>query len=383
MKRGEKQGNATKKQWTKSRVPNLVKYVPTGAYFGRSKVGNRLVYQSLETFDCETAVNKLPNFMAKIAKQRAARKKNPGKILFRELYQIYREQTERDPELKPASKKARLNSLKRLESTWPKLAGRTPGSLSYDDVEAWTRQLKRNGTNYTPPGAKKAIAGNSSSSINKSVHTLQRLLDLAVRRGLAVENVARIKGLTQQETAAKGHIPSKEEFSRIAADLDRSESGKPFAFGVRFVAYTGCRINEATAVTWRDIDFEKEEVAIRGTKTQTSYRTLPMSSALRALLEKRLAQVKKVAPKEYLDLKVLGVSSLNKRLAEICKKIGIPKITNHDLRDYFITTCLEAGIPVHAVATWVGHKDGGALLLKRYAHLRDQHSIEVARKLQF
>lgn len=40
------------------------------------------------------------------------------------------------------------------------------------------------------------------------------------------------------------------------------------------------------------------------------------------------------------------------------------------------------GIDVRTVAGWLGHKDGGVLLLRRYAHLRDAHSLESAARLK-
>jgi hypothetical protein len=32
---------------------------------------------------------------------------------------------------------------------------------------------------------------------------------------------------------------------------------------------------------------------------------------------------------------------------------------------------------------WLGHRDGGALAMKVYGHLRDQHSSEMAQKVTF
>jgi hypothetical protein len=32
---------------------------------------------------------------------------------------------------------------------------------------------------------------------------------------------------------------------------------------------------------------------------------------------------------------------------------------------------------------WLGHKDGGALAMKVYGHLRDQHSVNMAQRVSF
>ena len=36
------------------------------------------------------------------------------------------------------------------------------------------------------------------------------------------------------------------------------------------------------------------------------------------------------------------------------------------MRHLFITRCMELNINVRVIADWVGHNDGGALILKRY-----------------
>jgi hypothetical protein len=59
------------------------------------------------------------------------------------------------------------------------------------------------------------------------------------------------------------------------------------------------------------------------------------------------------------------------------------RITHHDLRHLFATRCIESGVDIPTVSRWLGHKDGGALAMKVYGHLRDQHSVEMAQKVTF
>ena len=57
--------------------------------------------------------------------------------------------------------------------------------------------------------------------------------------------------------------------------------------------------------------------------------------------------------------------------------------THHDFRHFFVTTCIEAGVDIPTVAKWVGHRDGGALLMRTYTHVRDAHSARMAFKVKF
>lgn len=122
---------------------------------------------------------------------------------------------------------------------------------------------------------------------------------------------------------------------------------------------------------------------IPGGKTDAADRKIPMANQLGKLLMPEFQKVEKICKLDTREVKIMPVSTLNKRLKAACEALGIEYFTNHDIRDYYVTTALEAGIPVHTVAAWLGHVDGGALLLKRYAHLRDQHSAEQVKKLNF
>ena len=66
-----------------------------------------------------------------------------------------------------------------------------------------------------------------------------------------------------------------------------------------------------------------------------------------------------------------------------CDVLGIPRFTHHDLRHLFATRCIESGVDIPTVSRWLGHKDGGALAMKVYGHLRDQHSTEMAARVTF
>ena len=68
------------------------------------------------------------------------------------------------------------------------------------------------------------------------------------------------------------------------------------------------------------------------------------------------------------------------RAAEV---LNVPRITHHDLRHLFATKCIESGVDIPTVSRWLGHKNGGALAMRVYGHLRDEHSDAMAQKVQF
>jgi len=70
-------------------------------------------------------------------------------------------------------------------------------------------------------------------------------------------------------------------------------------------------------------------------------------------------------------------------LNRACEKVGVDRITHHDLRHLFATRCIESGVDIPTVSRWLGHKDGGALAMKTYGPLRREHSITQAQKVSF
>lgn len=53
----------------------------------------------------------------------------------------------------------------------------------------------------------------------------------------------------------------------------------------------------------------------------------------------------------------------------------------HDLRHYFASRCVMAGIDYMTIAAWLGHQDGGILIGKVYGRLADEHKKQQAEKL--
>ena len=138
-------------------------------------------------------------------------------------------------------------------------------------------------------------------------------------------------------------------------------------------------------MTWNRIDWNKNTLRIPNSKTRhagsaqtaESNRVVPMIGEMVTLL-KLLAE----KPHQPED-RICGVGECEKSLSHACRKLNISRITHHDLRHLFATKCIEAGVDIPTVSRWLGHKDGGALAMKVYGHIRDMHSQEMAQKVKF
>ena len=103
-----------------------------------------------------------------------------------------------------------------------------------------------------------------------------------------------------------------------------------------------------------------------------------MTGALKSLL-RRLKAERNPAPSDPLSI----VHDVKKCLATVCRNLGPPRFIHYDLRHFFATTCIESGVDIPTLSRCLGHKDGGALAMRVYGHLRQEHSLSAIKKVLF
>ena len=177
-------------------------------------------------------------------------------------------------------------------------------------------------------------------------------------------------------------LPEPSEFTGLVENLRKGSGawGQRVADTVEFLAYSGMRIrSEAIWVTWVDVDWQRKQIIVRGhpeTGTKNSeLRRIPIVPNMESLLQRLQARLGSVP-----EGPILQVHQCDEALTRACKEVGISRLTHHDLRHLFATRCIESGVDIPTVSRWLGHKDGGALAMKTYGHLRNEHSHRWPRK---
>jgi len=271
-----------------------------------------------------------------------------------------------DHTLREGSKLYRQNCIKALRRTWPELDALYPAKITETDCRAWAGRF---------------AAKYDARFFNNTLGTLRHILE---RAGIGHdENPARkVKrlGVKQKEL----HLPEAKEFESMIINIETSGAGqsKHCANFARFLAFSGCRLNEARLVRWQDVNFENNEIRVHNSKSakttsKPDFRFVPIIPPLLELL-KRLKQ-SNPAPQDS----VCAVGECEKSLTRACKLLEIPRITHHDLRHLFATRCIESGVDIPTLSRWLGHSDGGALAMKTYGHLRREHSAAMAQRVTF
>jgi len=388
-----------KSPWEKTAVQCLLRNRHSGKYYGRFTVSGKQKWVSLDTDVLTVAKLRLPDEAAKIEKTRGAEAHvEAGSGNVGELMEIYLARARENPDLKPATIVTRETAVKKVEKTWPGIKDLDPAKITAARVQDWAARFKRQGTGFVPPQAKKALKGNSASSVNRAIDVLRHVLDIAVERGQIHSNPVAVKPregrLKKKVTPKKLILPTRAEAEEIIRQMRVSGEhggwGAEAAFLCLFLMMTGARIGEIPHITWKCVRWTRKEIYLPGYKTETSDRIIPLFGELESVLKEIVAWRKAVARHRKDGQTFLGptdsifrIKECQKSIDAACAQTGVHRITHHDWRHLFATICIESGVDIPTVSRWLGHNDGGVLAMKTYGHLRRDHSQQAAQKVHF
>ena len=367
MKTSEK--TAPVKTWEKTSQQNLVRH-KSGRYYARTFGNNKEIWKSPRTTHFSVAKARLAEFLREQReKQVATANQSSAKMTFAEALAIHLQNQADDVTIKPGTRHYWTQIFTSLLKSWPGLDERELRRITKTDCTDWARKFRK-------------LA--SSTRYNNTLAGLRRVFEIAIEAGIIYSNPAakleRVPVRAKQLT-----LPSRAEFLQLVEAVERAGAwcSRDCADFLRGLAFTGCRKSEAAGIKWRDLDFATGEIVVRGdaiTGTKNwRVRRVPMIPDARALFQRMRAERADESPND----KVFRVNEAQNAINSAVRKLSLPRITHHDLRHLFATIGIEAGVDIPTVSRWLGHKDGGALAMKTYGHLRREHSIAQAQKVSF
>jgi integrase len=181
------------------------------------------------------------------------------------------------------------------------------------------------------------------------------------------------------------------EFDRLiaAARTHCKKNGEQLADYLRFLAFSGAREQEALRIKWDDVDFARKRVTIGADQLSKNWesRTVEFNPQLDTLLRKmrrrRAPDCAWLFPSPHRGPRDEHARSFRESLKMARKAAGLEWVGFHDLRHYFCSMCVMAGLDFMTIAAWLGHEDGGILVGKVYGHLLDEHRQKAAKLVHF
>lgn len=359
-------GKRSKQEWRPTTTPGLVYYVGSDGrkhYHGRLKVRGKPLRESLHT-------TKLP--------------------VARERFRKWRDKVDNSPNVEEGSC---LDAL--FDPVMDEVKNRKGGSPNtYDCYKRCVQRLRTNtpdfikislqnldATEDVAPALSildKKYAGNT---INNVLTVLYLTLKYAVKKGF-MTRVQRLDLLDEMKTRPRGKrtpwLPEMAMLQKIRKIMYEHYGRCSGDSGPMFdtLWLTGARINSVRHLQVADVDFANNRIHFRIAKYGPYYQ--PLMPELREVLLAHIKR-KKLGPNDNL----FEIESVSSRLGRACRKLKIPHLCQHDMRHLFATLAIQKGVDIPTVASWLGHKDGGALLMETYSHLLDDHSQVQSKKMVF
>jgi integrase len=335
----------------------LYRDVTSGIYYALVKRSGKQYRLSLRTKDRKLAERRLTGYREKIG--HLSKRSGENKITFEQLALRWLDTLKAS--LKPMSLIRREVSLRQIMRF---LGPLTVRNLTSRACEEW---------------AAKRSPGISASTYNNERDCIIAIMTYAKREGMILDNPAEV--LTRRKLPrVQIVIPTQAQFATLIGTLRGLDRRYYDAANLlELLAYSGMRLNEATSLRWRDVNFTNTRFVVTGGDAGTKnheVREVPLFPAMAAFLTKLRGGN---AIDE--DALVIGINSAKNAIEQACKRAALPSFTHHSMRHYFVSNAIEKNIDFKVIASWIGHKDGGLLVAKTYGHLRDSHSHEMAKRM--
>ena len=254
-------------------------------------------------------------------------------------------------------------------------------------LQSYVTELLRQGNAITGTGL-------SANTVNGIITVIQNSLKLACTIGESEKYIAdKIKRPKTSEKEVSCFTAAEQKKIERAVLAGKRQK----MFGIVLCLYTGLRIGELLALTWKDIDFIKGVLSVNKTihdgkdengricsiigvpKTQSSVRSIPLPKQLIPVLKK----IKKETESEYVvsdKRRGVSVRVYQRNFSVLLKRIGVPHKGFHALRHTFATRTLECGMDVKTLSEILGHKSA-TTTLNRYVHSMADYKKEMMNKL--
>lgn len=277
------------------------------------------------------------------------------------------------PHIKEASYVKYTNSLNNY--IYPAFSGRKLESITRAEVSAFCTMLAETGGKAGTGLSPKTVA--DTMSILRSIFnyaSMEKEIDVATITGISVKlpkSTIRVFTIAEQQRL--------DDFLRN--DLN------PCHLGILLCMYTGLRVGEICALSWRDISRDepilkvdktlqriqqvdsngkKTKIVVSPPKSDSSIRVIPLPNDIYSLLQEN-----RRSDEAYiltgLSRRFMEPRLLQSRFKKVLTILGIENANFHTLRHTFATRCVELGFDIKSLSEILGHSTVN-ITLNRYVH---------------
>ena len=258
----------------------------------------------------------------------------------------------------------------------PLLGSMKVSTVTRADVERFMHAVADGETARRAKLPKKRALSNvrgGKGAASRTLGLLGAIFAYAERKRMVAQNPAR--GVIRYADGKRDRRLDDAEYAALGRALAALEADMwpPAVACARFLALTGWRSGEATALRWRDIDLARRTARLSATKTGESLR--PLSAAACDVLR---AQGPGAADAlVFPPSRGEGPMDVKVHWRRIHKAAGLPRdVTPHVLRHSFASVAADLGMSESTIAALLGHRTGS--VTARYTHHADAVLIAAA-----
>jgi integrase len=225
--------------------------------------------------------------------------------------------------------------------------------------------------------------GKAPATVNRHLASLKAVLRRAARDWGALPQVPSIQ-----------LFRLRNQRYRWLTDAEESRLLKASAPHLRdllvFLLDTGARLSEATSLTWRDVQLDREPRAmVKFMDTKSGLpRSVPLTRRAKEVLsrlrqacpegERRVFLHRQTGPRNGTPRKAKPFNRPHKAFYSACARAGITDFRIHDARHTFASRLVMRGVPLLEVSKLLGHSS--LAMTTRYAHLApDAYDAAIAK----
>jgi len=248
------------------------------------------------------------------------------------------------------------------------------------------------------------LAHLAKSTQNKYVYSLSSVFEFAIEREWVENNPCwKLKSLKVKNARSRWLAP--EELERLYEEC-RNSNNPHLYLAVRISIQTGCRRGElfpkksykkdkegrplrdpqkvfdsyVGGLKWENVDLEQGLLLLTHTKTGLNRKVAVTGDALDLLRDLRKTPCISGYVFHINGVPVAGQTPLRESFEGACKRAGLKDFHWHDLRHCCASYLAQSKATDLEIAIQLGHS--GTDLVKRYAHLREDNSLNLVHKVE-